>query len=93
MLPVINVEKPFGIRYNFRLHGAVDCHEYLVHLPALIKLAMRYGLRLMDGAPFTFKQVEQWSNVRTSSSSASKMLSADEMEVFTLYTTLVFVKL
>lgn len=88
-LPVINVEKPFGIRYNFTLHGAVDCHEYLVHLPALIKLAAQYGLQLVDGAPFTFKQVEQWSSTPSTS---SKALSADEMEVFTLYTALIFVK-
>ncbi|ETO12616.1 hypothetical protein RFI_24761 [Reticulomyxa filosa] len=34
-----DVSNPFGIRYYFRLHEAVDCPEYLVHFPTLVRIA------------------------------------------------------
>ena len=42
-------EKPplFGARYNFQLEGVVNCPEFLVHLPTLIKLGENYGLELV----------------------------------------------
>ncbi|XP_012286817.1 mRNA cap guanine-N7 methyltransferase isoform X2 [Orussus abietinus] len=44
-----NKEKPplFGAKYNFHLEGVVDCPEFLVHLPTLRKLALKYGLELV----------------------------------------------
>ncbi|PSN50636.1 hypothetical protein C0J52_15143 [Blattella germanica] len=36
----------FGAKYNFHLEGVVDCPEFLVHFPTLIKLAEKYGLQL-----------------------------------------------
>jgi len=37
----------FGARYDFHLEGVVDCPEFLVHLPTLVKLAEKYGLMLI----------------------------------------------
>lgn len=36
----------FGAKYHFQLDGVVDCPEFLVHFPTLVKLAKRYGLKL-----------------------------------------------
>lgn len=36
----------FGGKYNFKLQGVVDCPEFLVHFPLLVKLARKYGLKL-----------------------------------------------
>lgn len=36
----------FGAKYNFQLDGVVDCPEFLVHFPTLVKLARRHGLQL-----------------------------------------------
>ncbi|KAK3895319.1 hypothetical protein Pcinc_000963 [Petrolisthes cinctipes] len=36
----------FGDRYNFFLEGVVDCPEFLVHPPTLIKLAKKWDLEL-----------------------------------------------
>lgn len=48
----------FGAKYNFQLHGVVDCPEFLVHFPMLVKLARKYGLELVMKATFGeyFKQ-------------------------------------
>lgn len=37
----------FGGKYNFKLQGVVDCPEFLVHFPLLVKLARKYGLQLV----------------------------------------------
>lgn len=37
----------FGAKYNFKLEGVVDCPEFLVHFPLLIKLARKFGLQLI----------------------------------------------
>lgn len=37
----------FGAKYNFELDGVVNCPEFLVHFPLLIKLARKFGLRLV----------------------------------------------
>lgn len=37
----------FGAKYNFVLDGVVDCPEFLVHFPALVKLAKKYSLKLV----------------------------------------------
>lgn len=36
----------FGAKYDFNLEDVVDCPEFLVHFPTLVKLARRYGLQL-----------------------------------------------
>lgn len=49
-----DTEQPplFGAKYNFQLDGVVDCPEFLVHFPTLIKLALKYGLRLVEKKRF-----------------------------------------
>ena len=37
----------FGAKYQFHLEGVVDCPEFLVHFPTLVKLASRHGLKLV----------------------------------------------
>ena len=37
----------FGAKYNFVLDGVVDCPEFLVYFPALVKLAKKYSLELV----------------------------------------------
>lgn len=37
----------FGGKYNFQLQGVVDCPEFLVHFPMMVKLARKYGLELV----------------------------------------------
>mmetsp|Transcript_15216 Transcript_15216/g.16921 ORF Transcript_15216/g.16921 Transcript_15216/m.16921 type:complete len:168 (+) Transcript_15216:578-1081(+) len=43
---------PFGCKYQFYLHGAVDAPEYLVHFPTLVRLAKEYGLELVAKPTF-----------------------------------------
>nr|XP_012230385.1 PREDICTED: mRNA cap guanine-N7 methyltransferase [Linepithema humile] len=38
----------FGAKYDFHLEGVVDCPEFLVYLPILCKLALKYGLELVE---------------------------------------------
>ncbi|XP_039445876.1 mRNA cap guanine-N7 methyltransferase [Culex pipiens pallens] len=49
-----DTEQPplFGAKYNFQLDGVVDCPEFLVHFPTLTKLALKYGLRLVEKQRF-----------------------------------------
>ncbi|XP_020287348.1 mRNA cap guanine-N7 methyltransferase isoform X2 [Pseudomyrmex gracilis] len=49
-LPEVDKTKPplFGAKYNFHLDGVVDCPEFLVHLPTLRKLALKFGLELIS---------------------------------------------
>lgn len=42
----------FGAKYNFQLHGVVDCPEFLVHFPMLVKLARKFGLELVMKSTF-----------------------------------------
>lgn len=44
-----DAEEPplFGGKYNFKLQGVVDCPEFLVHFPLLVKIARKYGLKLV----------------------------------------------
>lgn len=46
---VCDTEKPplFGAKYKFHLEGVVDCPEFLVHFPTLLKLCKKYGLKLV----------------------------------------------
>lgn len=37
----------FGAKYNFMLDGVVNCPEFLVHFPLLVKLARKFGLELV----------------------------------------------
>lgn len=37
----------FGAKYNFELDGVVNCPEFLVYFPLLVKLAAKFGLRLV----------------------------------------------
>lgn len=49
-----NYQKPplFGAKYNFHLDGVVDCPEFLVHFPTLVKLAKKFGLKLVKKEKF-----------------------------------------
>lgn len=47
-----NAPPLFGAKYNFYLDGVVNCPEFLVHFPTLVKLARKYGLRLVERKPF-----------------------------------------
>lgn len=42
----------FGAKYNFHLDGVVDCPEFLVHFPTLVKLAKKFGLKLINKEKF-----------------------------------------
>lgn len=43
----------FGAKYDFQLHdGRVDCPEFLVHFPTFVKLAKKYGLKLVRKEKF-----------------------------------------
>ncbi|XP_062540134.1 mRNA cap guanine-N7 methyltransferase isoform X1 [Armigeres subalbatus] len=42
----------FGAKYNFQLDGVVDCPEFLVYFPMLVKLALKFGLRLVEQKRF-----------------------------------------
>ncbi|XP_023170227.1 mRNA cap guanine-N7 methyltransferase [Drosophila hydei] len=42
----------FGAKYQFHLEGVVDCPEFLVHFPTLIKLGRRHGLQLVRRSTF-----------------------------------------
>ncbi|CAH1175733.1 unnamed protein product [Phaedon cochleariae] len=42
----------FGAKYNFHLDGVVDCPEFLVHFPTLVKLAKKFGLKLVRQEKF-----------------------------------------
>lgn len=42
----------FGAKYNFQLHGVVDCPEFLVHFPMMVKLARKFGLELVMNKSF-----------------------------------------
>lgn len=37
----------FGAKYNFHLEEVVDCPEFLVHFPTLVKLAEKHKLKLV----------------------------------------------
>lgn len=47
-------QKPplFGAKYNFSLEGVVNCPEFLVHFPTLIKVAKKFGLKLIKKEKF-----------------------------------------
>ncbi|XP_039958425.1 mRNA cap guanine-N7 methyltransferase [Bactrocera neohumeralis] len=42
----------FGAKYQFHLEGVVDCPEFLVHFPTLVKLCRKHGLKLERKATF-----------------------------------------
>ncbi|KAJ3655132.1 hypothetical protein Zmor_014271 [Zophobas morio] len=58
-----DVNKPplFGAKYNFHLDGVVDCPEFLVHFPTLIKLGRKYGLKFVKKEKF-YDYYEQMKN-------------------------------
>lgn len=43
----------FGAKYDFRLDSVVECPEFLVHFPTLVKLAEKFGLILDLRSSFT----------------------------------------
>lgn len=49
-----DLNKPdlFGAKCDFHLHGVVDCPEFLVHFPVFVKLAKKYGLKLINKEKF-----------------------------------------
>lgn len=42
----------FGAKYDFQLEGVVDCPEFLVNFEMFQKLALEFGLELVDKAQF-----------------------------------------
>ncbi|XP_017842754.2 mRNA cap guanine-N7 methyltransferase [Drosophila busckii] len=42
----------FGAKYQFHLEGVVDCPEFLVHFPTLVKLGRKHGLQLIKRSTF-----------------------------------------
>ncbi|XP_060517507.1 mRNA cap guanine-N7 methyltransferase [Cylas formicarius] len=42
----------FGGKYDFYLDGVVNCPEFLVHFPTFVKLAKKYGLKLVKKEKF-----------------------------------------
>lgn len=42
----------FGAKYKFHLEDVVDCPEFLVHFPTLIKLCRKYGLKIVEKHSF-----------------------------------------
>ncbi|EDW02837.1 mRNA cap guanine-N7 methyltransferase [Drosophila grimshawi] len=42
----------FGAKYQFHLEGVVDCPEFLVHFPTLVKLGRKHGLQLIRRSTF-----------------------------------------
>ncbi|XP_050306647.1 mRNA cap guanine-N7 methyltransferase [Anthonomus grandis grandis] len=44
-----NINDPplFGAKYDFHLDGVVNCPEFLVHFPTFVKLAKKFGLKLV----------------------------------------------
>lgn len=42
----------FGAKYGFNLEGVVDCPEFLVYFPTLVKLAKKFGLELVNKERF-----------------------------------------
>ncbi|XP_072389013.1 mRNA cap guanine-N(7) methyltransferase [Diabrotica undecimpunctata] len=49
-----DINKPplFGAKYNFQLDGVVNCPEFLVYFPILVKLAKKFGLKLVRTEKF-----------------------------------------
>ncbi|XP_074645129.1 mRNA cap guanine-N(7) methyltransferase-like [Tubulanus polymorphus] len=43
----------FGSQYMFHLEGVVDCPEFLGYFPAMVKLAEKYGMKLVSRKPFS----------------------------------------
>lgn len=43
----------FGAKYDFKLDDVVDCPEFLVHFPTLVKLAKTFGLKLVQVRPLS----------------------------------------
>lgn len=58
-----DINKPplFGGKYNFQLDGVVNCPEFLVHFPTLVKLAKRFGLKLVKAEKF-HDYFQQWKD-------------------------------
>jgi mRNA (guanine-N7-)-methyltransferase len=42
----------FGAMYNFHLEDVVECPEFLVHFPTLVKLAEKHDLKLVEKMTF-----------------------------------------
>lgn len=42
----------FGAKYHFYLDGVVNCPEFLVHFPTFVKLAKKFGLKLIKKEKF-----------------------------------------
>lgn len=50
----VEVNPPlFGSQYSFHLEGVVDCPEFLVYLPVMVKLAEKYGLMLIGNERYS----------------------------------------
>ncbi|XP_055844132.1 mRNA cap guanine-N7 methyltransferase [Episyrphus balteatus] len=51
---ISDADKPtlFGAKYQFHLEGVVDCPEFLVHFPTLVKLCRKHGLQLARKSTF-----------------------------------------
>lgn len=51
----VSGERPpplFGAKYNFYLDGVVNCPEFIVYFPMFVKLARKFGLKLVEKTGF-----------------------------------------
>lgn len=68
----------FGCKYNFHLDDVVDCPEFLVYYPALVKMAFKYGLR-----PVFWRTFEDYFEEKKETREGRQLL--ERMRVFSEY--------
>ncbi|CCW59909.1 unnamed protein product [Phytomonas sp. EM1] len=82
---------PLGTKYHFKLEGFVDCEEYVVPLEVVEKVARRVGLQKLASHSQPF--LNFFNDYRKSwKKNKGNRLSADEVELVTLYCSLFFIK-
>lgn len=62
----------FGAQYSFHLTEVVDCPEFLVHFPTMVKLAEKYGLMMIGKQRFQ-NYFQQRRDLKDSGKLLSKM--------------------
>ncbi|XP_026469214.1 mRNA cap guanine-N7 methyltransferase-like [Ctenocephalides felis] len=68
----------FGAKYLFQLEGVVNCPEFLVHFPTLVKLAKKYGLELESKETFE----ELFERVSPSNNGAYMLTKIQALETY-----------
>uniref|UniRef100_A0A1A9ZVP4 mRNA (guanine-N(7))-methyltransferase n=1 Tax=Glossina pallidipes TaxID=7398 RepID=A0A1A9ZVP4_GLOPL len=91
---VSHIDPPplFGAKYQFHLEGSVDCPEFLVYFPTLIKLCRKHGLKLERSSllyringletvfPNRISQNKEYSHIKVNSSRPLGTLLKSEWE-------------